>query len=112
LADVGDAALRDGHIGLSCGLARTVINLRTADDQVMHLSKTLLLWKSSAGDMPNDFLDYRQLPAAGCRAVDIRVFQSLQTKCHPLAHLVLDLGRTLAVAQSKAPIRRKPEPSK
>jgi hypothetical protein len=43
LADVGDAALRDGDIGLSCGLARTVINLRTADDQVMHLSETLLL---------------------------------------------------------------------
>jgi hypothetical protein len=40
---VGDAALRDSHVGLSCGLARTVINLRIADDQVMHLSKTLLL---------------------------------------------------------------------
>ena len=55
--------------------------------------------------MPNVFLDYRQLPASGCRAVDIRVFQSLQTKCHPLKHLVMDLGRTLAVAQSKASTR-------
>jgi hypothetical protein len=43
LADVGDAALRNSHVGLSCGLACAVKNLRITDDQVMHLSKTLLL---------------------------------------------------------------------
>jgi hypothetical protein len=42
-ADVGDAALRDSHVGDLWGASQAVKNLRIADDQVMHLSETLLL---------------------------------------------------------------------
>ncbi len=74
-ADVGDVTLRDGHIGPLRGAAQAVVNLCIADDQVMHLSNTLLLCESKAGNMPC-VLDYRQLPAGTCRAFDIRVFQT------------------------------------
>ena len=45
LADVGDAALRDGDIHLFCRSACAVKNLCIADDQVMHLSKALRVLK-------------------------------------------------------------------
>jgi hypothetical protein len=40
---VGDAALRDSDIGHEGRATQAVVNLRIADDQVMHLSETLLL---------------------------------------------------------------------
>jgi hypothetical protein len=41
--DVGDAALRDSHVGALWGPSQAVVNLCIVDDQVMHLSITLLL---------------------------------------------------------------------
>jgi hypothetical protein len=83
----------------------------------MHLSNTLLLCESNAGNIPHIFSDYKQLPDSGCRAADTRVFQtdpvSLSLKLHdPKVAQGGILGVPIAVTQSNANIGRKCQASK